>query len=97
MSYSRRSLISRSSPSVIFCARIQRMFAVPAHTAEGRRAKVTVLLRCIMGHEWTQTDIETEYPELQARNLLIDFVGGEPGACVQSVRRRFLATNHPYV
>jgi hypothetical protein len=60
-------------------ALITQMFAIPAHTAEGRRAKVTVLLTCVMGSEWTGVDEETEYPERMARNLLIDFIGGEPG------------------
>jgi len=60
-------------------ALIKEMFATPAHTAEGRRAKATVLLGCILGDDWRHTDDETEYPELMARNLLIEFVGGEPG------------------
>jgi hypothetical protein len=65
---------------------IKRMFATPAHTSEGRRAKVTVLLRCVMGSDWTHVDQETDYAELQARNLLIEFVGGEPG---QMLRGQF--------
>jgi hypothetical protein len=60
-------------------ALIKEMFATPAHTAEGRRAKVTVLLGCILGDDWRRTDDEMEYPEQMARNLLIDFIGGEPG------------------
>ena len=60
-------------------ALIKQMFATPAHTAEGRRAKVTVLLGCILGDEWRRVDEETEWPELTARNLLIEFIGGEPG------------------
>src|SRR6476659_1748676 len=32
-------------------ALIKQMFATPAHTAEGRRAKVIVLLRCVMRDE----------------------------------------------
>ncbi len=58
---------------------ITQMFAMPAHTSEGRRAKVTVLLVCIMGQDWTQVDEQTDYPERTARNLLIEFIGGEPG------------------
>ena len=61
-------------------ALIKQMFATPAHTAEGRRAKATVLLGCVMGDEWRRVDAETDYPELMVRNLLIEFVGGEPGA-----------------
>jgi hypothetical protein len=60
-------------------ALIKQMFAIPAHTADGRRAKATVLLTCIMGSEWTQTDKETEYDIEMARTLLIEFIGGDPG------------------
>jgi hypothetical protein len=60
-------------------ALIEQMFATPAHTAEGRRAKVSVLLGCILGNEWRGVDETTEWPELMARNLLIEFIGGEPG------------------
>ncbi|MGZ5874034.1 MAG: hypothetical protein ACXWKP_18190 [Bradyrhizobium sp.] len=60
-------------------ALVEEMFATPAHTAEGRRAKVTALLGCILGHEWRRTDDKTEYPQQMARKLLIEFVGGEPG------------------
>jgi hypothetical protein len=60
-------------------ALIEKMLATPAHTADGRRAKVQVLLVCILGQEWTGVDEHTEYSERMARNLLIGFVGGEPG------------------
>jgi hypothetical protein len=59
---------------------IKQMFAIPAHTADGRRAKVTVLLTCIMPHEWrTENDKDADYDIEMARKLLIEFVGGEPG------------------
>ena len=61
------------------------MFATPAHTAEGRRAKVTVLL-LVMGDDWRHADEATEHQELMARNLLIEFIGGEPGGDARSVR-----------
>jgi hypothetical protein len=61
-------------------ALIKQMFATPARTAEGRRAKVIVLLGCVIGDEWRLDDKETEYRELMARNMLIEFVGGEPAA-----------------
>ena len=61
-------------------ALIKQMFATPAHTPEGRRAKVLVLLGCIMGDDWT------EYREFMARSLLIEFIGGEPG---ESMRDQF--------
>jgi hypothetical protein len=60
-------------------ALIREMQATPAHTAEGRRAKVQVLLVCILGSEWTQVNEQTDYHEQVARDLLIEFVGGEPG------------------
>jgi hypothetical protein len=60
-------------------ALIEEMFATPAHTAEGRRAKVTVLLGCITGDDWRCVDAEMEYRDLMVRNLLIEFVGGAPG------------------
>jgi hypothetical protein len=33
-----------------------------------------------LGDDWRHTDDSTEDPELMARKLLIEFVGGEPGA-----------------
>jgi hypothetical protein len=60
-------------------ALIKEMLATPAHTADGRRAKVQVLLVCILGQGWTAIDEQTDYPERMARDLLIEFVGGEPG------------------
>jgi hypothetical protein len=61
-------------------ALVKQMFATPAHTAEGRRAKATVLLDVIMGDDWRRADEETDYPQMMARRLLIEFVGGEPAA-----------------
>jgi hypothetical protein len=69
-------------------ALIKEMFATPAHTPEGRRAKVTVLLVCILGNDWRGVDEETDYPELMARRLLIEFIGGEPG---EQLRDQFCA------
>jgi hypothetical protein len=60
-------------------ALIAEMFATPAHTPEGRRAKVMVLLGCISTDDWRSIDEHTDYPILMARKLLIEFVGGEPG------------------
>jgi hypothetical protein len=60
-------------------ALVKEMFATPAHSAEGRRAKATVLLGCILGGNWRRTDDEMDYTEMMARRLLIEFVGGEPG------------------
>jgi hypothetical protein len=63
-------------------ALMKQMWATPAHTAEGRRAKVTVLL-LVMGDDWRRGDWTTEYRELMARNLLIEFIGGEPGEAMR--------------
>jgi hypothetical protein len=60
-------------------ALVKQMFATPAHTAEGRRAKAIVLLGVILDDRWRCVDAETDYPEMMARRLLIEFVGGEPG------------------
>jgi hypothetical protein len=60
-------------------ALIKQMFAMPAHTAEGRRAKASVLLGCIMTDDWRGPDKETDYEIEMARKLLIEFIGGEPG------------------
>jgi hypothetical protein len=64
-------------------ALIKQMFATPAHTAEGRRAKVTVLLGCVMDDDWGHVDEMTDYPQLMARSLLIEFIGGEPGEAMR--------------
>ncbi len=42
-----------------------------------------MLLGCVLGDEWRGTDEETEYPERMARTMLIEFVGGEPGAMLR--------------
>jgi hypothetical protein len=36
-----------------------------------------VLLSVIMGDEWSRVEEQTDYPQLMARNLLIEFIGGE--------------------
>ena len=61
-------------------ALIKQMFAIPAHTAEGRRARATILLGCVLGDDWRGRDEETEYPSGWPANLLIEFVGGELAA-----------------
>jgi hypothetical protein len=38
-----------------------------------------VLLACVMGSEWTETDKDADYDIEMARKLLIEFIGGEPG------------------
>jgi hypothetical protein len=60
-------------------ALIEQMFAITAHTADGRHAKVSVLLTCVMGKEWCRIDKDIDYDIKMARKLLIEFIGGEPG------------------
>jgi hypothetical protein len=74
-------LDSEGGPGTKLCdVLIKQMFAIPAHTADGRRAKVTVLFTCIMPSEWrTETDKDADYEIEMARKLLIEFIGGEPG------------------
>jgi hypothetical protein len=60
-------------------ALIAQMWAIPAHTSEGRRAKAAVLISCVMASDWQQVDEMTDRPERLARALLLEFVGGEPG------------------
>jgi hypothetical protein len=64
-------------------ALIKQMFATPAHTAEGRHAKVSVLLGCVMGDDWRDVDERTEYRALMARSLLIEFIGGGPNEAIR--------------
>ncbi|MGY4504224.1 hypothetical protein ACVWYH_008181 [Bradyrhizobium sp. GM24.11] len=53
---------------------IDDMWAIPAVTEAGRSAKVSVVLSCIL--DWREPDEETDWRELMARRLLVDFVGG---------------------
>lgn len=58
---------------------VKQMWAVPARTAEGRRAKVEVLLACAMPADWRDHDGDAEWDVKMARDLLFEFVGGEQG------------------
>ena len=55
------------------------MWAIPALTPEGRRAKVLVALG-MLPVAWRERDEEADYGILETRQLLIEFIGGEPGA-----------------
>jgi hypothetical protein len=57
---------------------IKEMWPIPATTISGRRAKVEVLLVCILGDKWRVNDDEADYDIHMARRLLIEFVGGQP-------------------
>ena len=56
---------------------IREMWATPAHTPEGRRAKVLVALN-LLPSQWRVAG-EADYGIHEVRQLLIEFVGGEPG------------------
>jgi hypothetical protein len=57
---------------------IKEMWAIPARTSDERRAKVWVLLVCIMRDDWRGHDDAADYDIRMARKLLIEFVGGQP-------------------
>jgi hypothetical protein len=59
-------------------ALVRQMWAIPALTPEGRRAKVLVALGCLLPDDWRQVDEQTDYGIREARQILIEFVGGEP-------------------
>jgi hypothetical protein len=58
---------------------VKQMWAIPAQTPEGRRAKVLVALR-MLPDRWRVVDEEADYGIRETRQLLIEFVGGEAGA-----------------
>jgi hypothetical protein len=47
-----------------------------------------------MGDDWRRIDKETDYPELMARKLLIEFIGGAPG---EMLRDQFRDMKAPVV
>lgn len=57
---------------------IERMWEIPAHTAEGRRSKLMVLLANVMGEKWRVRDEDADWDVLMARKMIIEFIGGEP-------------------
>jgi hypothetical protein len=59
---------------------IRKMWETPAHTPEGRRAKLLVLLGVILDDDWRVHDGDVNYEIQRARDLMIEFVGGEPAA-----------------
>ena len=65
---------------------VRTMWATPARTPAGRRAKVLVLLGCIMPVDWRE--VEADWGVKETRDLLIEFVGGEPA---EQLRDQFAA------
>ena len=59
-------------------ALVKEMWAIPALTPEGRRSKVLVALN-LLPSNWRVVDEDADYGIREARQLLIDLIGGEPG------------------
>jgi hypothetical protein len=64
---------------------IREMWATPAHTAEGRRAKVLVALN-LLPRAWRVPEEESDYGVREVRQLLREFVGGDAG---EQLRKHF--------
>jgi hypothetical protein len=59
---------------------VNQMWEIKAQTPEGRRAKLIVLLGWVMeDDEWRRT-FDEPFDVTRARDLMIEFVGGEPAA-----------------
>ena len=54
-----------------------QMWSTPARTPEGRRAKLLVLLGHVMADDWSKGG-GVDWDIKMARDLMIEFVGGEP-------------------
>jgi hypothetical protein len=58
---------------------VKQMWAIEAQTPEGRRAKLLVLLGYVMeSNEWREVWEDGTFDVVRARDLMIEFVGGEP-------------------
>jgi hypothetical protein len=64
---------------------IERMWAIPATTPEGRQAKFFVLLNFVLSGNWSvqdgdwrEGDRAADWHIRMTRDLLIEFIGGEP-------------------
>ena len=62
---------------------IERMWAIPATTPEGRQAKFLVLLDHVMGGDWLEPDGPADWHIEMARKMMIEFIGGEPAALLR--------------
>jgi hypothetical protein len=71
---------------------VEQMWAIEAQTPEGKRAKVLVLLGYVMEEdEWRRAvdgAFDGTFDVTRARDLIIEFVGGEPA---QQLRDQFAA------
>jgi hypothetical protein len=64
------------------------MWAIRALTPEGRAAKVRVLIGWSRDSGWRENDADADYPIKEVRELMLEFVGGEPA---QLLRHQFAA------
>jgi hypothetical protein len=64
------------------------MWQIKAQTPEGRRAKVIVLLDYVMEEDEWRRVFDCDFDVTRARDLLIEFVGGEPA---ERLRDQFAA------
>jgi hypothetical protein len=67
---------------------VEQMWAIEAQTPEGRRAKVLVLLGYVMEDDEWRRAFDEAFDVTRARDLLIEFVGGEPA---EQLRDQFAA------
>ena len=56
---------------------IKQVLSTTALTPKGKQEKFFVLLNCIMPDEWREDDRRADYDIKQARNFMIDLIGGE--------------------
>ena len=67
---------------------VEEMFGIRAHTAEGRRAKVSVLLGCVLGDGWRGRDEETRYCARMAQTMLLISSPASRASCFAVSSRR---------
>ena len=65
---------------------VEQMWAIEAQTPEGKRAKVLVLLGYVMEEDEWRRVFDGAFDVTRARDLLIEFVGGEPA---EQLRNQF--------
>jgi hypothetical protein len=56
---------------------IKEMWGIPARTAEGKRSKLDVLLTCIAGVGWRDSDKDADYDVRMIRSFMLELLGSE--------------------
>lgn len=64
---------------------IAEMWAIPARTQKGRRAKLSVLLTCVMAATWLDSDEDADYDARLARQLMVEMLGGDEGTKIRNL------------